>query len=126
MIYPAESLQTLQETGGGKWTELIEALAVSAGYAHVICDLSVCVQGLFDVMRCFDRIYMIERTDPVSSERIGRFMRALRRTGHEDLAAGIKRLALPVFTQLPADPACYGTGPLASYLKDALAEDIND
>ncbi len=126
IIYPAESFGTLQETEGGKWVEFIEAIALSAGYAHVICDLSVCVRGLFDVMKCFDRIYMIERTDSVSAERISGFMRALRRTGHEDLASGIKRLALPVFSQLPADPACYGGGPLASYLRDALAEDMND
>ena len=126
IIYPAESFQTLQETEGGKWIALIEAVAVSAGYEHVVCDLSVCVQGLFDVMKCFDRIYMIERSDRISSERIGQFMRALKRTGHEDLVTGIKRLSPPVFSQLPADPANYGTGPLASYLRDVLAEDMND
>ena len=125
VIYPADSFQTIQETTGERWLELLEAIAGTGSYARVVCDLSVCMQGLFEVMRRFGRIYMIERSDPVSAEKLRQFERSLKRSGYEDLAGGIRRLSLPVFSQLPADPVNYLNGPLASYLRDALEEDMN-
>ena len=126
IIYPADSLRTVQDTEGSKWVELLEAVAATAGYTRIVCDLSVCMRGLFDVLRGFDRICMIERTDPVSAEKLKQFERSLKRTGYEDLAGSIRKLELPVFSRLPADPASYGSGPLAAYLEEMLEEDMDD
>ncbi|MCR5178986.1 MAG: hypothetical protein K6C95_08400 [Lachnospiraceae bacterium] len=126
IIYPADSFRTIQDTECSKWRELLEEVAVSAGYSRIVCDLSVCMRGLFDVLREFDRICMIERTDPVSAEKLKQFERTLKRTGYEDLAGSIRKLELPVFSRLPADLACYGSGPLAAYLEEMLEEDMDD
>ena len=123
MIRPAGAYTALAEIEPEKWHEFLQALATRTELEAIVCDLSVCIPGLLDLLREFDRIYTIERQDPVSAEKLVNFERILRRTGHEDLTARTRRLTLPTIRRLPADPARYGEGELAEYFRKVLAEE---
>ena len=123
VIPPPGVYTAITETEGERWREFFLRLAADAGYEVILADLSVWVRGLFELMREMDLLYRICRGDPVSAAKERQYELTLKRTGFEDLSVCTKRLELPVFSRLPADPAHYGTGELAGYMRQELMQD---
>ena len=88
----------------------------------IVADLSICVRGLFDFFREFDRIVTIVRSDPASAEERRRYDRMLKRTGHEEVCEKTRELELPVFQRLPADLTRYHCGELADQMRKLAAQ----
>ena len=122
-VKPAGAYTALAEIGAQTWREFLTTLATKTELEVILCDLSVCVPELPDLLREFDRIFLIERGDPVSAEKLANYERMLRRTGHEDVSTRTRRLSLPVIGRLPADPVRYGEGELAEYFRQVLKEE---
>ncbi|MCR5675551.1 MAG: hypothetical protein K6G16_07580 [Lachnospiraceae bacterium] len=120
VIPPAQSCTDVLETEAGRWDELFTRISTETDYEVIVTDFSVCVRGLTDLLRGFERIVTIERDDGISGEKLHFFDRMLKRSGHEDLRAKNTRLTLPVFPKLPADPARYGEGQLADYWRQVM------
>ncbi len=123
VIRPAGSYTALAEVGPDQWRSFFQALSTKTELEVIICDLSVCVPGLPDLLREFDRIYTIGRDDPISAQKLANYERMLRRTGHEDLSTRTRQLTLPMISRLPADPARYGEGELADFFRALIAEE---
>ncbi|MCR5093033.1 MAG: hypothetical protein K6B72_03580 [Lachnospiraceae bacterium] len=117
-VVPSAALyESISEPEPEKWRAFLEMLITQTDYEVIVSDLSICIRGLFDLFREFDRIVTIVRTDPASAEELRRYDRMLKRTGHEDIKDRTTELELPVFRRLPADPSLCHRGELADHMR---------
>lgn len=62
-----------------EWTKLLEVLLKESVYENIVLDLSESVQGLFELLKLCDRIYMPVREDAVSVWKLNQYEENLKR-----------------------------------------------
>lgn len=119
---PPRSAMELSALGEDQWTGLFKALDRVTDYRYLILDLSARGDCLLETLRLCDRIYTIEREDPVSAARLSAYEDLLRSFHYEDLVMKTRRLKLPIFRELPASMKFLTRGPLADYARELIRE----
>lgn len=125
VIPPMNSCSDLKNTKKEQWFSMLDVLGDVTEYEYVLLDLSFAVDGLWDLLRRCDEIYMMVQDDPVSKAKIDSYEKTLKREGFEDLGAKTRRWNLPRFEGLPENPEEYARGPLADYIRSALSKKRN-
>ncbi|MGX8686809.1 MAG: hypothetical protein ACSW8K_03270 [bacterium] len=119
---PPRSSMELAALREEQWTGLFRSIDRVTDYRYLILDLSARGDCLLDTLRLCDRIYTIEREDPVSSARLLCYEDQLRRFHYEDIGAKTRRLRLPIFRELPSSMKFLTHGPLADYTRELIRE----
>lgn len=119
---PPRSSMELSALREEQCTDLFRSIDRVTDYRYLILDLSARGDCLLDTMRLCDRVYTIERDDPVSSARLSSYEDLLRRFHYEDIGAKTVKLRLPVFRELPSSMKFLTHGPLADYARKLIRE----
>ncbi len=119
---PPSSFMELHSISKDQWTGLFRAIDRTSDYRNLILDLSGETDGLLEILRLCDRIYTIERDDPVSAARLSAFEDLLKRFHYEDICMKTHRLLLPRFKELPASMRFLTHGALADYARNLIRE----
>ena len=117
---PPSSFMELHSIREEQWTGLFRAIDRTSDYRNLILDLSGETDGLLEILRLCDRIYTIEREDPVSAARLSAFEALLRKFHFEDISMKTQRLRLPLFKELPSSMRFLTHGALADYTRDLI------
>ncbi|MBO5565056.1 MAG: hypothetical protein J5935_05520 [Lachnospiraceae bacterium] len=105
-----------------QWISLFRTIESVSDYATLILDLTENVEGLPDVLRVCDRVFMIEREDGISVAKIRQYEELLQWMDYQDVYARTVHLKLPVFKRLPANLHYLTHGELADYCMELLKE----
>jgi len=83
-LLPMPNCKDLKEVRYEQWRELLAVLA-ETGYETIVLDLGESVQGLWDILRLCDRVYMPILEDDISLGKIEKFEKNLIETGYGDV-----------------------------------------
>ena len=119
---PPRSAMELSSLAREQWTGLFKAIDRVTDYRYLILDLSARGDCFLETLRLCDRIYTIEREDPVSAARLSSYEDLLRSFHYEDLVMKTKRLKLPLFREMPSSMKFLTHGPLADYARELIRE----
>ena len=119
---PPRSAMELSALREDQWTGLFKAIDRVTDYRYLILDLSARGDCFLETLRLCDRVYTIEREDPVSAARLSSYEDLLRRFHYEDIWVKTRRLRLPVFRELPSSMKFMTHGPLADYARELIRE----
>lgn len=122
MILPASCGFDLYEIGGEEWQRLLELLAGSR-YEIILLDLSEGIRGLPELLSRCGRIYTIVREDGFAEAKLDQYEEILDKSGYREVRERMKRVCLPVFSQLPRDMNHLDSGGLAEYAGKVLEAD---
>lgn len=95
-IPPAISPPDIRTIPAGSWMEFFSQLS-DCGYDDVILDMGETVNGLFDILRMCDRIYMPVRDDAVSYAKLEQYEALLRSMDYGDLLEKTRKLSFSGF-----------------------------
>ena len=110
----------LRAIRGDQWVRLFETIGEVTEYAYLLLDLTEAVEGLADILRVCEKVYMIEREDPFSRAKLLQYEALLEALHCEDVYARTMHVRLPVFRQLPGNLEFLTHGELARYCRQLL------
>lgn len=84
-IYPMPYLQDIKAVGKEEWLELLERIRKECIYRKVILDIGDSVNGLFEILKACDVIYMPYIDEAVSMAKLTQYTESLRKTGMEEI-----------------------------------------
>ena len=119
---PPRSAMELSSLAQDRWTGFFKAIDRVTDYRYLILDISARGDCFLETLRLCDRVYTIEREDPVSAARLSSYEDLLRRFHYEDIWTRTRRLRLPVFRELPSSMKFMTHGPLADYARELIRE----
>lgn len=119
---PMRSYLEAHSIRADQWISLFQTIGSISDYAWLILDLSENVEGLPDVLRACDRVFMIEREDGISTAKIRQYEELLQMMDYQDVYAKTTHLKLPVFKRLPANLHYLTHGELADFCLDLIKE----
>ncbi len=119
VVPPMRSFKDLNEVSGEELLCLLESVERLTEYEYLILDLSE-VNGLFELLRCCERVITVTRSDAVSEAKMAEYKMILRQSDAEDILTRTRQEELPLFAKLPADYLNLGHGPLAEYLEGSI------
>lgn len=122
MVLPASCGFDLYEIGREEWQRLLELLAGSR-YEVIFLDLSEGIRGLFEILNRCGRIYTIVREDGFAEAKLEQYEETLERSGYRDVRERMRKVRLPVFSQLPRDMNHLDSGELAEFTGKVLEAD---
>lgn len=122
-IPPALSYQDLTLIEGREWLQLFEEIQASGIYEYLVLDLSDCVQGLFEILRCCEKVYTITREDAVSQAKVEQYESVLKFSAYEDVLTRTRKFCLPVFCRLPASLEQTTLSELGEFVSKMLQEE---
>ena len=100
-IPPMRSFIELRAIRAEQWLSLFDTIEKTTEYEYLILDLSESTDGLLDILRACDEVYMIERDDALSGARIQMYELMLKENEYEDICLKLFRWHFPVFHELP-------------------------
>jgi len=121
-IPPMKSFIELRSIRSDQWLSLFNTIERVSEYEYLILDLTESTDGLLDILRECDTVYMLERSDSLSQAKIKSYERLLKDTAYEDIYMKTARWQLPVFRELPATFENLTHGDLADYIRRNLKE----
>lgn len=116
-IPPMNSFLEMRGIKAEQWVDLFRTIEKVTDYKYLLLDLTESADGLFELLRQCDYIFMIVRDDAISRAKILNYEAMLKNTHFEDIFARTRRWELPVFRQLPASMENLTHGELADYIK---------
>ena len=119
-ITPMTNGQNLLYVTSVEWTTLLQKIADSGVYEYIILDLSESIQGLFDILQMCERIYTIEKEDPVAQSKVLQYEQLLSMQKLDGLLEKVRKCQLPVFRKLPQGIEQYTKGALSEYVKELM------
>lgn len=122
MVLPASCGFDLFEIGREEWQRLLELLAGSR-YEIILLDLSEGIRGLFEILRQCSRIYTIVREDGFAAAKLEQYEETLEKSEYRDVRERMRKVGLPVFSQLPRDMNHLDSGELAEFAGKVLEAD---
>ena len=122
MVLPASCGFDQYEIGKEEWQRLVELLAGSR-YEDIFLDLSEGIRGLFEILNRCGRIYTIVREDGFAEAKLEQYEETLERSGYRDVRERMRKVRLPVFSQLPRDMNHLDSGELAEFTGMVLEAD---
>nr|WP_294492853.1 hypothetical protein [uncultured Mediterraneibacter sp.] len=84
-IKPMKNELDLRAVRGKDWLRLIELIFEKCVYETVILDLGDCIDGLYDILKICDRVYMPYISDEASLAKIRQYEENLRAAGYEEI-----------------------------------------
>ncbi len=121
-IPPMKSGQNLLTITTKEWLGLVQKLAEIGEYEYVILDLSESMQGLFELLRCCEKIFTVVRGERVSRNKMLSYEQLLTAYGFEDVWKRTSKCTLPVLSRMPDTLEEYNRSELANYVKEQLGE----
>ncbi len=101
------------------WEELFSS-AAKCGYEFIVLDMGSFINGMLDILKKSERIFMPVRTDTVSRAKLNQFEALLHISGNEEILPLIERLSLPYFEGLPSIAADLRKTAVAQYISGRL------
>lgn len=95
VIYAPRSFVDLDHIEREKWEELLSRIRKLGKYRYILLDLCEQVQGIFQILEECQKIFTIQKKDPISRRKIGRYEELLKVTGHGALSEKTSYLTLP-------------------------------
>lgn len=121
-IPPMKSGQNLLAVTVGEWMQLLQRITELGEYEYVVLDLSESMQGLFDILRNCNRIFMLTQDDHIAQSKIARYEQVLALYEYEDVLQKTCKCKTPKVRKLPKDLEQYTKGELAEYVRRQLTE----
>ncbi len=84
-VSPIPGCVDLKEISAEDWQIFLQKLLKESMYETILLDLSESVQGLLEILRMCDRIYMPVLEDTVSSNKIGRYEENIKQLQFSDI-----------------------------------------
>lgn len=121
-VPPVRSFLDMHDVRPEQWLHLIDTIGRVSTYEYLLLDLSESVNGLFELLRRCDHVFMIERNDPVSRAKLQNYESIMRELSYEDVFAKTSRTRFPVFTALPDSLDRMTCGELSDFTRNLLDE----
>ncbi len=118
-IPPGVSPEDICQTEPEIWEELFRE-AAKCGYEYIVMDMGNYINGMLEIMKKCEKIFMPVRTDTVSKAKLSQFEALLHISGSEDILNLMERLQLPYFEGLPSIAADLRMSPIAEFIKGRL------
>ena len=83
----------LKEITVNEWLNLLEKILEESVYENVVLDLNDCVDGLFEILKLCDWVYMPLLEDEISHQKVYRFEECLRRLNLEEIMEKTTKVA---------------------------------
>ena len=116
-IPPMRSFIELRSIRARQWLDLFHTIEQVTEYEYLILDLTEATDGLLEILRACDEVYMIEREDALSQARIRHYELLLRENECEDICLKMYRWKFPVFHELPATLEYLTHGEFSDYIR---------
>lgn len=116
-IPPMRSFIELRSIRARQWLDLFHTIEQVTEYEYLILDLTEATDGLLEILRACDEVYMIEREDALSQARIRHYELLLRENEYEDICLKMYRWKFPVFHELPATLEYLTHGEFSDYIR---------
>ena len=94
-IAPVRYPEDLDQMSGGELAGLLRQIAGESTYEVLVVDVGSVRRELFELLGCFDTIYMPVKDDCVSAAKLEEFEEHLRSAGKQGLKEKIQKLRLP-------------------------------
>ena len=120
-IPPVRTPEDIRGTEWEDWENLIKEIVSHSSYEVVILDIGGAIDGIFQMLDMYKRIYMPVLTDPVSVSKISQFENLVRIWDYPQILARTTKMHLP-FHGGNAAPENYIEGLLWSELGDYVRE----
>lgn len=96
-VPPLGFSEDLRNLESNQWAELLESVAVGAGYEVIIIDLGNMVKDFLRILELCNVIYLPNSKNFVQEKRIEAFQEYILRTGKEELLDRIEKIEIPYF-----------------------------
>lgn len=94
-IRPVRYPEDLDQISGGELARLLRQLAGESAYEAIVVDAGHVRRELFELLECFDVIYMPVKDDSVSAAKLEEFEEHLEAAGKQRIKEQIQKLKLP-------------------------------
>ena len=94
-IIPMQMITDLKEITVNEWKNLLQRILEESIYENVVLDLGDSVDGVFDILRLCDGVYMPVLEDRISHQKVCRFEETMSRMGFEDVLQKITKFIVP-------------------------------
>lgn len=84
-ICPMPVIRDLRQVRTEEWLELLEKIRNHTIYRTVILDLGDSIQGLFEILKCCDRIYSPVLNEAGAREKMAQYVDNVKRLGYEEI-----------------------------------------
>ena len=102
-IPPMKSGQNLLTITAAEWMEFLQKIEELEEYEYVILDLSESMQGLFEILRLFTKVYTLTREDRIAQSKLLQYEQILALYEYGDILGKTKRLSLSHIRRLPEE-----------------------
>ncbi|MCR5801501.1 MAG: hypothetical protein K6G57_04130 [Lachnospiraceae bacterium] len=119
-IPPMRSGQNLLTIAAGDWLKMLNRLSALGEYEYIVMDLSESMQGLFEILRRCDRIYMNTGKDRIAESKITRFEQVLSMYEYRDVLDKTDKCEPPKITRIPCEVEQYTSGVMADYARELV------
>jgi len=121
IIPPVETVSELQCVPAENFISMLRRIKRNGIYKKVVLDVGDNVNGIIDILRICDLIYMPCRDDYISKAKMTSFDKAIDKYDKsDDLNEKIKKLELPHFDDLGEDFSNIKYGQLGGYVRDLV------
>lgn len=94
-IESARTYMDIQAISAADWLDMMKVIRDSGLYGCIILDLSTQMQGMVEMLRLCERVFMMELPDAYSARCIKRYEEMLRFVGEEDVLNRTVRVLIP-------------------------------
>lgn len=94
-ILPIPVHTDFREVSPEEWEELFQQILENSSYETVILDLGESIQGLFEILKMCDKIYMPVLEDEISDRKIRKYEETLQRLGLERILSATRKFIAP-------------------------------
>ena len=120
-VRPVHSFMNFEGITTKQWTEFIRAFEEYTDYEYLILDLSEKLNGLFEILRVCSTVYSITDNRKISSAKMRQYETLLCECAYEDVLDKTRKLALPLFREIPENFELLPYSDLAGFIKKEIA-----
>ena len=94
-IVPIQMMNDLKEISVNEWKNLLQKILEESIYENVVLDLGDCVDGVFEILRLCDWVYMPVLEDGISHQKVCRYEETILRIGYGDILQKTTKFIVP-------------------------------